>query len=828
MTASPTETWVLCGGATHASAPADALRLSVGDAGDSMTVNIAGVSQALTGQVSAHFTDLIRLAAFVLGADGAVSRGKLDDADGGKKWHRAFRLVVAVEDPSFWNQTEVTTALEETLSFLSQDTFSFEFQPLAAQKGRKKKTGEQLVFSTPGGKPFLPWDHIEEISLFSGGLDSFAGAADLVLGQKRGSILVSHKSATKMWATQSGLVEDLRTLAQQHNVRAPEHVAVEVTRHNSVLRTERTQRTRSFLYAAIAGAVANLVSRNRVCMYENGVIGINLPIAGSVVGARATRTAHPRVLAGFSRILTFVSGAKFTVDNPFALLTRAEIIKGLATSPALPLAKQTMSCAHIHRRSQMHPHCGVCSQCIDRQFGFLGAGMEPHDSGVGYELKLATDEWKDDGARSLLLNWIGTADDFAACRNGEHFIEKFGDAARAIPSIMEAAGLDADAARRAVFELHKRHGDTVAGVLETIHARSAKAIRDGKLKPTTLPMLLFREGMRKQKAAVTDLDRGAENQFRHTDGEWHLRFRGGQSFSLPESKGLHFLGLLLADPCEARTTAALLALAQGRDTAGCHVLDDAGKQAVRERVASLKKERDEAQEFCDQATATRCQAEIDALSTLLKAKGSDVGVDDKVARATEKEVGEAIAAIAKQSKPLGDHLKEFVQIGSVFWYRGPRIAWDIALPHVVPPPVPSAHATDGVELVIDLQNQRVTFRGHEIPTAPPNNLQPQSILALAALAQRPGEALSMADVATGIWKLGGLNRKPTSPDQRDLKYKLTNPFAKALPNGEAKNLVQTVRGSGLRLNLHPQAVRLVLREAQSPSTQTGFDIKGAR
>jgi hypothetical protein len=378
MTASPTETWALCGGATHANAPADALRLSVGDDTDSMTVDITGVSRALMGQLSARFTDLIRIAAFVLGADGAVSRGKLDDADGGKKWHRAFRLVVAVEDPSFWNQTEVTTALEETLSFLSQDNFSFEFQPLVSQKGRKKKAAEQLVFSTQDGKPFLPWDHIDEISLFSGGLDSFTGAAELIFDQKHGTILVSHRSGTKMWATQKDLVADLRALAQKHSVRAPEHVAVEVTRHHSRLRTERTQRTRSFLYAAIAGAVANLVSRDRVCMYENGVIGINLPIAGSVVGARATRTAHPRVLGGFSKILTRVAGAKFTVDNPFALKTRAEIIQGLAASPALPLAKKTMSCAHIHQSSQMHPPERVnvfetvgrgilCSVCRDRR-----------------------------------------------------------------------------------------------------------------------------------------------------------------------------------------------------------------------------------------------------------------------------------------------------------------------------------------------------------------------------------------------------------------------------------------------------------------------------
>jgi hypothetical protein len=76
----------------------------------------------------------------------------------------------------------------------------------------------------------------------------------------------------------------------------------------------------------------------------------------------------------------------------------------------------------------------------------------------------------------------------------------------------------------------------------------------------------------------------------------------------------------------------------------------------------------------------------------------------------------------------------------------------------------------------------------------------------------------MADVATGIWKLGGLAKKPTSPDQRDLKYKLTNPFAKALPTGEAKNLVQAVRGTGLRLNLQAEAVRIVLRASGGKAT----------
>jgi DNA-binding response OmpR family regulator len=253
------------------------------------------------------------------------------------------------------------------------------------------------------------------------------------------------------------------------------------------------------------------------------------------------------------------------------------------------------------------------------------------------------------------------------------------------------------------------------------------------------------------------------------------------------------------------------------------MLNASGKDIVRGRVAALEEERDEAEEFCDTQTVQRCQAEIDALSSLLKASSATDLPDEKVARAVEKEVRAAIAAITKHSRPLGDHLSKNLQIGSVYWYRRTGVAWDI-----VPLPVTAATQTgpagtpgDGVVLVIDIPNQRVTFRGQEIPTTPPNHLQPQAILALAALAQRAGEAVTMAEVADRIWKLGGLARKPTSPDQRDLKYKLMNPFTKALPGGEAKRLIEAVRGTGLRLNLRPEAVRIVLRDGGDETAKQG-------
>lgn len=118
-------------------------------------------------------------------------------------------------------------------------------------------------------------------------------------------------------------------------------------------------------------------------------------------------------------------------------------------------------------------------------------------------------------------------------------------------------------------------------------------------------------------------------------------------------------------------------------------------------------------------------------------------------------------------------------------------------------------------LIVDLRQRRVTYRGHEIPTRPPHNLQPQPLLALAVLADRCGEVVSMSELADGMFKLGGLKKRPTSPEPRDLRYKLLQPFKKAFDRtSEAPDLdqlVQSIPGVGLRLNLAGQAQVVLAR-----------------
>jgi hypothetical protein len=109
------------------------------------------------------------------------------------------------------------------------------------------------------------------------------------------------------------------------------------------------------------------------------------------------------------------------------------------------------------------------------------------------------------------------------------------------------------------------------------------------------------------------------------------------------------------------------------------------------------------------------------------------------------------------------------------------------------------------QLVVDLRERRVTYRGRAIPTKPPNNLQRQPLLALAVLAGRAGQVVTMAEIAEGMFKLGGLRKRPVAPDAKDLRYKLQRPFKRALAGTELEadvaQLFETLPGVGLRLNL---------------------------
>jgi 7-cyano-7-deazaguanine synthase in queuosine biosynthesis len=120
--------------------------------------------------------------------------------------------------------------------------------------------------------------------------------------------------------------------------------------------------------------MANLFGLNKIRMYENGVVSLNLPISAQLIGARASRTTHPQVLKGFGELFSLILEKLFLVENPFLWKTKSDVVKILVEASCADLIKYSASCSHVREMTTLHTHCGKCSQCIDRRIAVLAPG----------------------------------------------------------------------------------------------------------------------------------------------------------------------------------------------------------------------------------------------------------------------------------------------------------------------------------------------------------------------------------------------------------------------------------------------------------------------
>lgn len=367
------------------------LRLRIDGREVGMTLRISQLNRQLVAGLPDRALDLLEIAGLVYCADSAVSRGGPADQKMGEKWHRRFLVEMPVRDAAFWQVPEVESALEEALMFLSGDRFAFAFQPKddeEAERTRFFKFGDESAWQA------------DRVLMFSGGLDSFAGALEEIAEHGQRVALVSHFSATKTAPAQRRLQKALTTKLGVNNCR---HIPVRAQLTAGATK-EGTHRSRSFLFAVLGAITAQAFGRNRVSFHENGVVSLNLPPVGSVVGTRATRTTHPQTLVRLTRLLGLIFEGGMRVDNPFFWRTKAEVVAGIARLGMGEQIVHTRSCADIHNQTRQYPHCGRCSQCIDRRFAILATGLDHLDPDEAYRVDLMRDGRRNVVDREMALS----------------------------------------------------------------------------------------------------------------------------------------------------------------------------------------------------------------------------------------------------------------------------------------------------------------------------------------------------------------------------------------------------------------------------------------
>jgi hypothetical protein len=424
------------------------------------------VVRTFLAEVSPRCRDLLRIAGAIYAADARVTRGRITDAFN-DAWRRSFVFHIGVNDGAFWESQKTLNALRSALEFLSGDSIEFSFSKASAAAA----TARQSLLPTDLGMSSFREANV--VILLSGGLDSLAATL-----QARGAglrpLLVSHRSAPQIQARQENVVNLLR--ARDPTWSYP-HVSVLL--HNVGMRPpEFSQRTRSFLYGSLAGIAAQHLKIHDVRICDNGVVTLNLPPSGQSVGTTLSRSTHPgyiRRLEPLLRLLT--EDAELTVKNTLFDLTKREVVELIAQRGCPELIQETVSCAHTERRTKGQPHCGLCTQCIDRRFATIAADLERHDLAERYEHDIFTSALKEGRDRAHAENYVRFAHELLRYSDSAStfFVERGGDLADALPEDhME------DFVRK-VHDLFQRHQCDVHAVLTAQIARHAEALAKGDL-----------------------------------------------------------------------------------------------------------------------------------------------------------------------------------------------------------------------------------------------------------------------------------------------------------------------------------------------------------
>jgi hypothetical protein len=568
---------ILCGGmATQGLHAADAtIYMDVQGPGRNVKLRIEDITRAMVSNIPDVLLDLLEIAAYVYCADQRLLRGSDRLADYGANWHRKLNFTIPLRRPELWESRMVKEPLAATLGFLSDDAYSFSFVKAARPLAEKALYFPQLIEGA-----FQP----DEVALFSGGIDSFAGAVDDLVRNRKNLALAGHHSANKVVNVQKELIQDLKQAGLNRQIF---YIPVNVTNTNVNAR-EYTQRTRSFLFACLGLVVARIFGKDSFTFYENGVLSINLPIAHDVQGARATRTTHPKVLRGFEALFSAVLDREITIRTPFQWLTKKEVVNKIAESGFSYLLSKTVSCTRPRQWTTSMRHCGACSQCIDRRFAILAAGLEEHDPGEHYMTDLLTGARDAGDGLRMAIAYIKFFRTLAATPKNR-FVADYTQLASALPHF---PALSAAAAKDRIYDLYQRHAADVLAVIAEGTKRHMDALVHGELPETALLSLCFTRSQ-VEIAPAKDYDRQVKEfmdrlsplpfEFAVDEGAQRILFRGG--FFL-EGKSYDLVEALLENFRAGKKTATDIAYIPASDLALKLSFADA---SLRQQVTRLRK-----------------------------------------------------------------------------------------------------------------------------------------------------------------------------------------------------------------------------------------------
>jgi 7-cyano-7-deazaguanine synthase in queuosine biosynthesis len=308
------------------------------------------------------------VAAFLLAALGVWAGDKLlPRKSAPDAWTREIVLHLPVTPP--W--LKLTPPLGQILNFLTGDHWSI----------KPREAPVNLGFAGTWDHPWQP----QAVALYSGGLDSLAGAIDQLEAGCR-LLLVSHHDYGQL----AGVQQTLAGALMAHY--SPERVQHLNLRVQFPEAPELTLRSRSLLFLALGLTAASAFGPDMPLLIpENGWVSLNPPLTLNRLGPYSTRTTHPYFLGQLTRLWRD-AGISHPLNNPYQGLTKGELLEQCRNRELLAkLGGQSSSCARpvaSRWRRQAGGECGYCYPCLLRRAALHRLGW---DRGEDYLLDVLAD-----------------------------------------------------------------------------------------------------------------------------------------------------------------------------------------------------------------------------------------------------------------------------------------------------------------------------------------------------------------------------------------------------------------------------------------------------
>ncbi|WP_338589542.1 hypothetical protein V6669_29910 [Paenibacillus sp. Y5S-9] len=286
---------------------------------------------------------------------------------------RSIKINIPVFNYNLWSQTNITELVEKIANWVSEDQYKINFE--------HNSTHADPFFINGIGTS------MNSVTLFSGGLDSFAGA------------FFNYKNNVK--SDYLGFINKSEERTKQVEVsKFYRHIfdsATEIVFVEKPIVKKRTyiQSTRSLLYLALAIAKAYFNTASDVYLFENGILSLNPELNNRYT----TKTTHPKTIYMYRSLLGELNIA-ININHPFLFYTKGQIVDNM-NGEFKNVIKDTFTCGQgrSHPERTHSGQCGICIPCLLRKISLAAYDNEKYDVNYQHPYNLKVKMIKEDAYR---------------------------------------------------------------------------------------------------------------------------------------------------------------------------------------------------------------------------------------------------------------------------------------------------------------------------------------------------------------------------------------------------------------------------------------------